>query len=39
MAQKMIELSTNGNEIKMITFKVTEPEFRIIQTKKSQRRI
>ena len=31
----MIELSTDENEIKTITFKVTEQEFHIIQIKKS----
>ena len=31
----MIELSTDENEIKTITLKVTEQEFRIIQIKKS----
>ena len=31
----MIELSTDENKIKTITFKVTEQEFHIIQIKKS----
>ena len=35
VSQKMIELSTDENEIKTITLKVTEPEFRMIQIKKS----
>ena len=34
VSQKMIELSTDENEIKTITLKVTEQEFRIIQIKK-----
>ena len=35
VSQKMIELSTDKNEIKTITIKVIEQEFRIIQIKKS----
>ena len=35
VSQKMIELSIDENEIKTITLKVTEQEFRIIQIKKS----
>ena len=35
VSQKMIELSIDENEIKTITLKVTEQEFRIIQLKKS----
>ena len=34
----MIELSTDENEIKTITLKVTEQEFRIIQIKKSYKK-
>ena len=34
-SQKMIELSTDENEIKTITLKVTEQKFYIIQIKKS----
>ena len=33
--EKMLELSTDENEIKTFTLKVTEQEFRIIQIKKS----
>ena len=38
VSQKMIELSTDENEIKTITLKVTEQEFRIIQIKKSYKK-
>ena len=34
-SQMMIELSTDENEIKTITLKLTEQKFRIIQIKKS----
>ena len=33
--EKMLERSTDENEIKTFTLKVTEQEFRIIQIKKS----
>ena len=35
VSQKMIQLSTDENEIKTITLKVTEQKFRILQIKKS----
>ena len=37
VSQKMIELSTDENEIKTITLKLAEQEFRIIQIKKSSK--
>ena len=37
VSQKMIELLTDQNEIKAITLKITEQEFRIIQIKVYQK--
>ena len=38
VSRKMIELLIDENEIKTITLKVTEQEFRIIQIKKSYKK-